>query len=208
MDCIDFQTVDPLLKKVKISVACDVTSPLLGNKGAAKVFGPQKGATPEMVEILEGNLSHLADVWIRQNMLNSVDLPGDGAAGGLGAGLRAFCQAKPRSGARLIMDLVQFEDNLKDADLVITGEGQTDDQTEAGKLCGEIAAAAHSHGIPVMLLSGALSGELVKFNDVFDYAFSISRGHTNLDSALRCGKEDLAFFCRNLAKLMKKGWRP
>ncbi len=204
---ISCKKVDPRLKKVNFSVACDVTSPLLGPDGAATVFGPQKGATPEMVGILENSLSSIAKVWLQQGMLNSVEQPGDGAAGGLGAGLRAFCSAKSVSGAKLVMNLLHFEEHLKDADLVITGEGQTDVQTQAGKLCAEIAKKAHEHGVPVMLLSGALAknDKLDSFNDLFDYAFSISSGHTNLESALQSGPDDLMFFCRNLGKLLRKG---
>ena len=205
LERIDASQADPRLKNVRISIACDVTSPLLGANGAARVFGPQKGATPEMVEILENNLAHLGNVWIRQGMLNSVEEPGDGAAGGLGAGLRAFCKAEARSGAKLIMDLLHFEEHLNNASLVITGEGRTDDQTEAGKLCGEIASAAHAHNVPVLLLSGALAGNLEYFNRTFDFAFSISSGHTDLDSALKNGPDDLYFFCRNLALMLKNG---
>ncbi len=200
---IDCTGADPRLKKVKFSIACDVTSPLLGATGAARVFGPQKGATPSMVEQLEKNLTRLAEVWKKQGLLDDVEHPGDGAAGGLGAGLRAYCNAVPESGARLIMKLLDFEKHLQGADLVITGEGRTDSQTEAGKLCGEVAAAAHAHDVPVMLLSGCLEGELSSFNDTFDYAFSISSGHTDLEEALRNGAADLDFFCRNIAKLMK-----
>jgi len=202
---IDDTKADMRLNDVEISVACDVISPLLGPNGAARVFGPQKGATPDMVELLEKDLSNLAQVWIKQGFLTTVENPGDGAAGGLGAGLRAFCHAKPRSGARLVMDLLHFDTALRGADLVITGEGCTDAQTDAGKLCGEIAEVAHKQNVPVMLLSGALAGDLTGFNRTFDCAFSISSGHTNLDDALKCGPEDLRFFCRNLAKLLQRG---
>ena len=203
LDRIDCSDVDSRLKNVKVSVACDVTSPLLGPQGAAYVFGPQKGATPEMVEILENNLSILAQVWLKQGFLETVNEPGDGAAGGLGAGLRAFCNAVSCSGARLIMEASHFYEHLRGADLVITGEGQTDSQTESGKLCGEVATAAHEAGVPVMLLSGALVGDLAKFNHLFDYAFSISSGHISLEEAIKNGPADLAFFSRNLANLIK-----
>lgn len=206
LDRIDASQADSRLQNVRISVACDVTSPLLGEHGAARVFGPQKGATPEMVEQLERNLARLAQVWIRQGFLDTVEKPGDGAAGGLGAGLRAFCRATPRSGAKLVMELLHFNEHLQNADLVVTGEGCTDSQTDAGKLCGEIAAAAHARNVPVLLLSGALAGNPEAFNRIFDFAFSISSGHTSLDSALKNGPDDLRFFCRNLAKLIRGGW--
>lgn len=204
---IDVSHADPRLRQVKIQVACDVTSPLLGPAGAAHVFGPQKGASPVMVEQLEAGLARLAEVWIGQGLLDAVDRPGDGAAGGLGAGLRAFCGAEPRSGARLVMETLHFYDHLQGADLVVTGEGCTDAQTTDGKLCSEVARAAHDRGIPVLLLSGALRGDLTEFNRFFDMVFSISSGHADLDSALSGGPEDLRFCCRNLARVMRKEWQ-
>ncbi len=139
---ISSEDVDPRLLKARIRVACDVTNPLLGRNGASRVYGPQKGATPEMVERLEANLKLLAQAWKDAGLLQSADNPGDGAAGGLGAGLRAFCKAEIVSGARLIMDAVGFESQLAGAALLITGEGCTDSQTRCGKLCAELAKAA------------------------------------------------------------------
>ncbi len=205
---IDASGADPRLKNVRIDVACDVTSPLLGKTGAATVFGPQKGATPEMVVTLENNLARLAEIWMKQGMIDRVDAPGDGAAGGLGAGLRAFCFAKPRSGARLVMETLDFEKHIADADLVITGEGKTDNQTEAGKLCGEIAAAAHAKGVKVMLVSGCLDdngGDINDFNTVFDYVFTTSSGRTEWQDIKAHGRSDLGFLCRNIAKIFRNG---
>lgn len=206
LDSIDASAADPRLKNVRIDVACDVTSPLLGKTGAAVVFGPQKGATPEMVVVLENNLARLAEIWMKQSMIDRVDAPGDGAAGGLGAGLRAFCFAKPRSGARLVMETLDFEKHIADADLVITGEGKTDNQTEAGKLCGEIAAAAHAKGVKVMLISGCLDdngGDVNDFNQVFDYVFATSTGRTEWDDIKAHGPADLGFLCKNIARIFR-----
>ena len=102
-----------------------------------------------MVETLEQSLATLADVWMKSGMTQSVAHPGDGAAGGLGAGLRAFCKAKTVNGAQLVMEKARFSEYLKDASLVITGEGRTDSQTDAGKLCSQIADEAHKHGVEV-----------------------------------------------------------
>ena len=203
LDSIDCTHADPRLFQTRIRVACDVTSPLLGPTGAAYVFGPQKGADAACVELLESALANLLRVWKKQNMLHPAELPGDGAAGGLGAGLRAFCHAHPESGARLVMDALEFEKHLAGASLVITGEGKTDSQTGEGKLCGELAKTAHAHGVPVMLLSGALDGNDEDFYPVFDYAFSISPGRTSLDAALANGPADLYFFAKNIARLLK-----
>lgn len=208
LEKIDLSQADPRLAGIRIQVACDVTNPLLGPNGSVAVYGPQKGVTPETAPILEAALSRLAQVWKNQGMLDSADNPGDGAAGGLGAGLRAFCHARLTSGARLIMQAAGLERQLAGADLLITGEGCTDSQTDAGKLCGEAAAAAHAHGVPVLLLSGALKGAPEKFSQTFDYAFSTSTGaHANIEEAIRAGRRDLIFTARNLARIFKRGVR-
>ena len=208
LEKIDVSGADPRLFKTKISAACDVTNPLLGPQGAVAIYGPQKGVTAETAPKLESALTRLAEVWHRQGLLDSADKPGDGAAGGLGAGLRAFCRAELTSGAKLIMHAAKLEEQLDGADLLITGEGCTDSQTDAGKLCGEVAAAAHAHGVPVLLLSGALKGDPSQFNRIFDYAFSTSTGaHTNLAEAIKAGRRDLTFTARNLARIFKKGAR-
>ena len=208
LEKIEASGVDPRLFKTRIRVACDVTNPLLGPTGSVAVYGPQKGVTPEMAPVLEGALERLAAVWKKQGMIDSVENPGDGAAGGLGAGLRAFCKAELTSGARLIIQVSGLEKQLDGADLLITGEGCTDSQTDAGKLCGEVALTAHRHGVPVLLLSGALKGDPEEFSRTFDYAFSTSTGaHRDLAEAIRAGRRDLQFTARNLARLFKKGVR-
>ena len=201
---IDASHVDERLFQTRIRVACDVTSPLLGPTGAAAVFGPQKGASPDDVILLEKALSVLNDVWLKQNMLSPAALPGDGAAGGLGAGLRAFCKACPESGAKLVMDTLEFERHLAGADLVITGEGRTDSQTGEGKLCGELAKKAHAHGVKVLLLSGSLEGNDNDYSPLFDYVFSTSTGRVTLSEILAHGPEDLYFTALNIARLLNR----
>lgn len=171
---IDADGVLPELSDCRIRVACDVTNPLLGELGAARVFGRQKGATPEMVEMLEEGLSHLALVWFREGMLDSVDNPGDGAAGGLGAGLRAFCRAEMASGADLIAYLTGFDEAIRNADILVTGEGRTDEQTAGGKLCAVLAAKARRAGARTILISGALDGDLGGLEDLFEGIFAAS----------------------------------
>ena len=204
---IDPSGADPRIFRTRFLIASDVTSPLLGLAGAARVFGPQKGADPVCVEELERGLANLAECWKASGLLPDPDRPGDGAAGGLGAGLRAFCKAIPGSGAKLVMDTLHFRDHLRGASLVVTGEGRTDSQTGAGKLCGAVAEAAHADGVPVLLLSGALDGRPEDFYPVFDYAFSISPGRTNLDESLKNGPADLHAFAWNLARLIRDGGR-
>ena len=203
---IDASEADQRLFSTKIRVACDVTNPLLGPDGAATVYGPQKGATPEMVIALEQGLAVLANAWLERSMLESVEKPGDGAAGGLGAGLRAFCRAVPLSGAKLIIDMLELRKHLQNADLLITGEGCTDSQTESGKLCAEVAAAAKECSVPVLLLSGALKGDLSRVHQIFDCAFSTSSGaHASIAEAVRAGRSDLYFTALNIAKLINSG---
>ena len=158
IDTIDCSLAEPLLKEAQICIASDVTNPLLGENGAVAVFAPQKGATLQMMPQLEEGLANLRNVLKKQNML-SEDLPGDGAAGGLGLGLRAFCHAHSESGAQLAISASGLEEKLKDADLLITGEGCSDAQTDNGKLCAVVAETCRKHHIPCILLSGKILGE-------------------------------------------------
>lgn len=195
---IDSTNVVEELKTAHIRVACDVTNPLTGPNGAAAVFGPQKGATPKMIPVLDDGLANL------QKLLGVPGAPGDGAAGGLGYGLRAFCNAEIVPGAALIADAVGLPDALVGADLLITGEGRTDGQTASGKLCSVLAGMAREHGAKSLLLSGALQGELDPFNDTFDYAFSISAGHTSLEACIAHAPKDLSFTVRNVFRLLSE----
>ena len=195
---VDVSAVCPQLAAANIRVACDVINPLTGPNGAARIFGPQKGATPEMVKQLDAGLGNLRTV------LGVHEAPGDGAAGGLGYGLRAFCRADIVPGAQLIAETVGLPEALEGADLLITGEGRTDGQTASGKLCSVLAGMASEHGAKTLLLSGALQGNLDAFLESFDYAFSISAGHTSLAECIAHAPEDLAFTVRNVFRLMER----
>ncbi|HEY5653713.1 MAG TPA: glycerate kinase [Pontiella sp.] len=197
---VDSLMVVPQLKNSAIRIACDVINPLSGSNGAACVFGPQKGATPEMVVQLDAGLENLAKV------MSLDEIPGDGAAGGLGYGLRAFCNAEIISGAELIAETVGLPAALEGADLLITGEGCTDGQTASGKLCAVLARMARERGVKTLLLSGALQGELIPFFDSFDYAFSISSGHASLEECMTHAPGNLDFTVRNIMRLLvRKG---
>ncbi|MDR2899926.1 MAG: glycerate kinase, partial [Treponema sp.] len=132
---VDMSKAHSKLKNLSVRIACDVTNPLLGEKGASAIFGPQKGATPEMIKLLDAGLAKLKAAFVKAGLCNEDDKEGDGAAGGLGADLRICLNAKMESGAMLVMDSAGFFDKLNDVDLVITGEGMTDGQTAGGKLC-------------------------------------------------------------------------
>jgi glycerate kinase len=152
---IDGQT-DPRLVRPSIDVACDVRNPLLGPEGASAVYGPQKGATPQIVRELDAALARYADVVEAFVGRPIRDVPGAGAAGGLGAGLLAFLDARLVSGADLVLRAVSFAGRVAGADLVITGEGRIDQQSGYGKLTGAVTAAARRAGVPVVAVAGSL----------------------------------------------------
>jgi glycerate kinase len=153
---ISTSSMDTRLQKCTVEVACDVTNPLCGPTGASAVYGPQKGATPEMVEELDMALAHYAQI-IEQDLGMSIrDIPGAGAAGGLGAGLIAFLHAKLRPGAQIVFEAVDLEERIRSADLVITAEGQIDAQTAYGKSVGAVAEIAKRYDLPVLAFAGSL----------------------------------------------------
>jgi glycerate kinase len=193
------------LAECRIRVACDVTNPLLGEHGAARVFGSQKGATPEMVELLERGLANLAGVWQRQGFLDGVESPGDGAAGGLGAGLRAFCNAEMSSGAALVADITGFDEEIRDADILLTGEGRTDEQTAGGKLCAVLAAKARQAGASTVLISGALHGDLEELDNLFDAVFAAVQDVCPLDEAIERGPGNLFMTAQNVGRILALG---
>jgi len=153
---ISTSSMDSRLQKCTVEVACDVTNPLCGPMGASAVFGPQKGATPEMVEELDKALGHYASIVERDLNMSIGDIPGSGAAGGLGAGLMAFLHAKLRPGTQIVFEAIEIEERIRKADLVITAEGQIDAQTAYGKSVGAIAEIAKRSGLPVVAFAGSL----------------------------------------------------
>lgn len=153
---ISTAALDPRIRECVVEVACDVNNPLCGPTGASAVYGPQKGATPEMVLQLDAALAHYAGIIERDLGLSVAAIPGAGAAGGLGAGLLAFLHAALRPGAQIVLEAVQLEQQLRATDLVITAEGQLDTQTAYGKSVGAVAALAKHYNIPVLAIAGGL----------------------------------------------------
>jgi len=147
---------DARLAKTAIEVACDVDNPLLGSRGAAAVYGPQKGATPEQVELLDRGLAHLAELIERDLGKDVREFPGAGAAGGLGAGLVAFCGARLRPGIDIVMDATRLHERIRGADLIITGEGRLDGQSMMGKVIAGVGRAGQAVGVPVVALVGSV----------------------------------------------------
>ncbi len=156
---IDMTGRDPLVAKTKIIIASDVTNPLAGKKGAAHVFGPQKGATPAQVKTLDENLKYFGQLIKKQLKKDVAKKPGAGAAGGLGAALMAFTRASMKRGVDLIVKVTELEKYLKGADLVITGEGRIDFQTAFGKTPAGVAKAARKHRVPVVAIGGCLADD-------------------------------------------------
>ena len=156
LETIDISNLSQLLKGAKIIVMSDVTNPLCGERGASYVYGPQKGASPEMVKLLDRNLRKLADKIKDQLGIDIKDMPGSGAAGGLGAGLVAFCNGKLEPGIQRILDILDFENKLEGADLLITGEGRIDFQSAYGKVVSGIANIASAKGVSVIAIAGSL----------------------------------------------------
>lgn len=199
---VDASDLEPRLREISLSIACDVTNPLLGPTGAAAVFAPQKGADPATVARLEENLAHWSRLLVAAGLADRTDHPGDGAAGGLGFALRTLCGGRMTSGAQLIIEAVGLPAQLANADLVITGEGRTDGQTAGGKLCAVVTELARAAGVPTVLLSGALAGG-EELDRHFSAAFSIARGPGPLAAAMADTEVNLEAAGRNLAGLLK-----
>ncbi|GHU07845.1 glycerate kinase [Betaproteobacteria bacterium] len=153
---IDLAGLDPRLKDCEITVACDVDNPLCGPRGASAVFGPQKGATPEIVAELDAALGHFSAIAEKATGRAVAELPGAGAAGGLGAGLMFFTPAKLKPGVEIVLDAVNFAGVVEGAAFVITGEGRTDFQTAFGKAPVGVARLAKRFNVPVFCLSGGM----------------------------------------------------
>lgn len=200
---IDCSDMDNRLSNVEFTAACDVDNPLTGPKGASAVFGPQKGAAPEMVEQLDKALSCYARI-IRQSLGRDVEnVPGSGAAGGMGAALLAFLNARLQPGIDIVLEAVQLDKALEGADLVITGEGRLDGQTVHGKTPVGVARRAVLQKIPVIALAGAVGDGAEKVYDHgIDVIFPVVHGAVPLQEALDKGAENLRRTGRNIARLL------
>ena len=174
---IDISGLDSRLTECRITVACDVTNPLCGKEGASWVYGPQKGATEEMCRQLDEALANYASVIKKDLGIDIRDLPGAGAAGGLGAGLVAFPGARLVPGIEIVSDAVGLVEHLKGASLVLTGEGRLDTQTTFGKTVAGVAKIAKVLGVPVVVIAGELHGDLKElYRHGIDAALSIAPG--------------------------------
>lgn len=167
---IDCSNIHPLLKETEIMVISDVQNPLCGVNGASNIFGSQKGATKEMIEVLDNNLAHFGRKVKEYTGKDIIDAPGAGAAGGLGGGLIAFCDAKIYSGIDKVLDITNIDKYLVDADLVITGEGKIDGQSIFGKVPVGVAKRAKKYNVPVIAIVGSVGDGASK---VYDYGIDM-----------------------------------
>ena len=200
---IDLSNLDERLKCVSVEVACDVNNPLCGKEGASYVFGPQKGATREMIEILDQNLSHYAEVIKEQLGKDVISKAGAGAAGGLGAGLMAFLDVKLKSGIEMVIEYANLEEKVRDADMVWTGEGSIDFQTQYGKTPLGVAMIAKKYNKPVIALAGRVGNDIdVLYDKGIDAIFGIMRGVTSIEEALVKGPENVEKTSENIIRLL------
>jgi glycerate kinase len=183
---IDTSGLDARIRDTKIMVACDVTNPLTGPKGASHVYGPQKGADPEMAEKLDGNLKRFSEVIAEQLGKKVGNIPGAGAAGGLGAGLIAFLDGELVEGVPAIAAKTGLDAAAAKADIVITGEGKIDSQTQYGKTPYGVAQVANRHGKPLIAVAGTIGeGADVLYQKGFDAIVSVLDRPMNLEEAIQ-----------------------
>jgi glycerate kinase len=205
---IDPSGLDPRLAEAEVMVACDVDNPLTGERGASAVYGPQKGATPEMVRELDAALGRYAELARAATGRDVAGIPGAGAAGGLGAGLLFFTPARLRPGVEIVLETTGFDQAIRGADLVLTGEGRTDFQTAMGKAPIGVALAARRHGVPVVCLSGGLGPGA---NDVLslgiDALASVAPGPMALEEAMANGSALIEAAAARACRLLKVGMR-
>lgn len=203
---IDTTDVLPQLKNINILVASDVTNPLCGERGASVVFGPQKGATPEMVAVLDENLRHYSNVIKQQLGIEIVDVPGAGGAGGLGGGLIAFTNATMKKGIEIVIEYTGLKEKLQNVDYCFTGEGGIDFQTKFGKAPYGVAKAAKSvnSDIKVIAMAGYVGQDVeVLYDEGFDSIFGIVHGAADISTLLAKGKENVARTSESIARLLK-----
>ncbi|VFZ30101.1 glycerate 2-kinase [Klebsiella variicola] len=203
---IDLSAIDPRLRDRMIHVACDVTNPLVGERGASRIFGPQKGATEAMIVELDRNLAHFADVIKASLQVDVKPIPGAGAAGGMGAALMAFLNAELRSGIEIVTEALKLEEQIHDSSLVVTGEGRIDSQSIHGKVPVGIARVAKKYRKPVIGIAGSLTHDVgVVHHHGIDAVFSVLTTVSTLEEAFRGAFDNIYRASRNIAATLQVG---
>ena len=208
LNTIDITGLDPRLKTCSIRVACDVTNPLTGDTGASRIFGPQKGATEERIIELDRNLSHYADIIKKSLRVDVKDVPGSGAAGGMGAALMAFLGAELRSGIEIVTQALNLEEHIHDCTLVVTGEGRIDSQSIHGKVPVGVANVAKKYHKPVIGIGGSLTRDVEVVHQYgIDAVFSVLTTISTLEEAFRGAFDNIYRASRNIAATLAIGMR-
>ena len=200
---IDLSNLDKRLKDIKFEVACDVTNPLIGEKGASRIFGPQKGATEEMIVVLDNALKNYSEVIKRDLGIDITYEEGAGAAGGLGGALLAFLNAELKKGIELVIKHTNLTEKIKDADFVFTGEGGIDSQTIFGKTPMGVASVAKANNVKTIAFAGKIEEGSENLYEVgITSMFSIMRGVSDIDTALKMGKYNLEKTVENVMRVL------
>lgn len=199
---IDISGLDKRLEKIPIVTMCDIVNPLYGPSGAACIFGPQKGASKEQVALLDEGLKNLASVIKHDLQLDVADIPGAGAAGGMGAGMTAFLGSTLQRGIEVVLETVKFQEMLHDASLIFTGEGKFDDQSLMGKVVSGVANRAKKAGVPVICVAGAADAEVADSESI-TAVFSINRKPLPYEEAILSSKDNLRITMENILRLWK-----
>ena len=190
LDSIDFDSIDPRLKDSTFLIACDVNNPLIGPEGASYIYGPQKGADEEKIQILDQALSNFGEIVEKQLGIHVLTVPGSGAAGGLGAGFLAFLNAQLKTGVDIVLDQVKIEEKLEGVDLVITGEGAIDFQTIYNKAPIGVAKLAQKYSIPTVGIAGMLGKDYtLVHNEGLQAVRSITTGPMSLQDASKSASQ-------------------
>ena len=204
IDRIDLSHRAKELDNIEIITMCDIDNPMYGTKGAAYIFGPQKGADEKMVIVLDKGLKHLCDVIEKETDRNLKDVPGSGAAGAMGAGMIAFFNSKLQMGIETVLDAVKFDDIIADADMIFTGEGKLDTQSLRGKVVIGVGKRAKNKNIPVTVIAG---GAAANIDEAYDMGvtsiFTINRLPEDFEISRYKSKENLEATIDNILRLIK-----
>ncbi|MFP3379279.1 glycerate kinase [Bacillus sp. SIMBA_069] len=201
---IDFSCMDSRLMHIKIEAACDVDNPLVGIRGASFVFGRQKGANAEMMKELDENLKHYANILKQYLSCDVSEIPGAGAAGGMGAAVIAVLKGSLRRGIEIVLDYTNFNKHIEGADLIITGEGRIDEQTAYGKAPVGVAERAKHFRIPVIAIGGSVSPNYSAVHEKgIDAVFSITASPMTLEEAYKVAEENIEMTAKNIAAVWK-----
>lgn len=204
IDKIDISTMDESVRSLPITAMCDIDNPFYGPTGAAAIFGPQKGADEKMVELLDGKMKHLASIIESQLGIVLQEIPGSGAAGGMGGGMKAFFGARMQMGIDAVLEITGFEDLAAGADMIFTGEGKIDSQSLRGKVVIGVARKARKMGIPVIAVVGDIGDDIdAAYDEGVTGIFSINRVAVPYKEARLRAKSDMKLTMDNILRFME-----